>query len=122
MPRDHGTPDAARDDNRGGSVNWIGWTATAAGVGALGTTGYLFLRASNLDDRANMHIDNRTRSDLHDQASTRRIAGAIVGVGGVALTATGVYLLATSHPRDRSNSASLDVGITGRGIVVFGRF
>ena len=92
-----------------------------SGVAALGTSGYIVLRASNLDDQANMNLDFRARSDLHDQASTRRLAGAIVGVGGAALAATGIYLLATSRHRDRS-TASLDVGITGRGVVVLGRF
>lgn len=122
MQHDIRTRPTTQDNEHQGSVNWIGWTVTVGGVAALGTTGYLFLRASNLDDQANMNIDNRTRSDLHDGASTRRLAGAIVGVGGVALTATGIYLLATSHHQDRSTTASLDVGITGRGIVVFGRF
>jgi tetratricopeptide (TPR) repeat protein len=118
---DADTRHAPPDDERG-SVNWIGWTVTVGGVAALGTTGYLILRASSLDDQANMNIDNRKRSDLHDQAGTRRLAGAIVGVGGVALTATGIYLLSTSRHQDRSTTASLDVGITGRGVVVFGRF
>jgi tetratricopeptide (TPR) repeat protein len=119
---DADTRHAPPDDERRGSVNWIGWTVTVGGVATLGTTGYLILRASNLDDQANMNIDNRKRSDLHDQASTRRLAGAIVGVGGAALTATGIYLLSTSRHQDRSTTASLDVGITGRGVVVFGRF
>lgn len=114
----HATP----DDGSRGSVNWLGWTAAVGGVAVLGSSGYLLLRASNLDGQANMNIDNRTRIDLHDQAGTRRLAGAIVGVGGVALTATGIYLLATSRHQDRSTTASLDVGITGHSVIVFGRF
>jgi tetratricopeptide (TPR) repeat protein len=122
MQHDADTRHAPPDDERRGSVNWIGWTVTVGGVATLGTTGYLILRASNLDNQANMSIDNRMRSDLHDQASTRRLAGAIVGVGGIALTATGIYLLSTSRHQDHPTTASLDVGLTGRGVVVFGRF
>ena len=118
---DTDTRHATSDDDHRGSTNWAGWTVMVSGVAALGTSGYLVLRASNLDDQANMNLDFRARSDLHDQASTRRLAGAIVGVGGAALAATGIYLLATSRHRDRS-TASLDVGITGRGVVVLERF
>jgi len=40
--------------------------------------------------------ETRTRNELHDQASTRRLAGAIVGVSDLALTAT-----STCSPRGR---------------------
>lgn len=114
--------DAPPGDDRSGSVSWFGWTATIGGVAALGTTGYLFLRASSLDDQGNKSLDHRMRNDLHDQASARRTAGVIVGVAGAALTATGVYLVIASRHHDRSTTASLDVGLTGRGVIVFGRF
>ena len=116
------TRQAHPDEGRRESVNWIGWTVTVGGVAALGTTGYLFLRASTLDDQANMNIDNHARSELHDRASTRRLAGALVAAAGMGLTATGIYLLIASHHTERSTTASLDVGITGRSVVMFGRF
>jgi len=110
-------------DDHGGAIHWVGWTVTGGGIAAIGAAGFLFLRASNLDDQANVDLDTRVRNELHDQASTRRLAGAIVGVGGMVLAATGVYMLATqAYQRDRSTTASVDLGVTSRGVVVFGRF
>jgi tetratricopeptide (TPR) repeat protein len=104
-------------------VNWIGWTTTAGGVAALGASGYLFLRASSLDDQGNKTPDTRARHEFYDQSNTRRLAGAIIGAGGLALTATGLYLLITqSGHRGRATAAAVNVGITGDSVVVLGRF
>jgi tetratricopeptide (TPR) repeat protein len=103
------------------SVNWIGWTTTGAGVAGIGVGAYLFVRASSLNDRANTQPDALMRNSLHDQASTRNLAGAIVGAAGVALTATGIYLL-VARPHHTEQTASLDVGVTSHGVMVQGRF
>ena len=116
-------PSEAVPDDRAGSTNWLGWTVTAAGAASIGTAGFLLLRASNLDDEANRSLDTRARNGLHDQASTRRLAGTIVGVGGLVLTATGLTVLITgAHHHGRTMAASLDVAITDHGVIAFGRF
>lgn len=113
----------AKPDDRRGSINWLGWTVTVGGAAALGTAGFLVLRASNLDDQANRNLDALARNDLHDQAHTRRVASAIVGVGGVALTATGMILLIRGAYRDnQSATTSLDIGVTSHSVAVLGRF
>jgi hypothetical protein len=119
--RDVGTYDGIVREERAGSINWLGWSVTVGGVAAIGAAGLLALRASKLDDESNMSPDTNMRNDLRDQAGTRRVMSAVAGVGGLVLTATGVYLLVTqSH--DRAARVSVNVGVTGRGVVVFGRF
>lgn len=103
------------------SVNWIGWTSTGVGAAGIGVGAYLLVRASSLNDRANTQPDALLRNSLHDQASTRNLAGAIVGATGLALTATGIYLL-VARPRHTEQTASLDFGVTGHGVMVVGRF
>ena len=116
-------PDAKPAEDRDSSINWVGWTVTGTGVVAMGAAGFLFVRASTLNDQANGDANARTRNELHNQADTRTIVGAVVGVGGAVLTATGIYML-LSHGRrhEASNATAFDVGISGRGVVVFGRF
>jgi len=110
-------------DRHHGSFNWIGWTLTGAGGIATGAAGYLLLRASSLNDQANDEVFARRRDDLHDEASTRSLAGAIIGVGGVLLTVTGIYMLVTHSERSETqHGTALGVGITGHGVIAFGRF
>lgn len=109
--------------NAADSPYWFGWSTLGAGVVAVGASGLLFLRASNLDDQANAEPDMRERNALRDQARTRNLIGAVVGIGGAVLTATGVVMLVThSRDRGRSGTASVDIGLSGHGVVVFGRF
>lgn len=111
------------DHDGGASHYWFGWTMTGAGVVAIGSAGYLFLRASSLHDQAGSELNSRTRNDLYDQAKTRNLLGAVIGIGGVVLTATGVVLLAAHSPdRGHPHTASVDIGISGRGMIVFGQF
>jgi tetratricopeptide (TPR) repeat protein len=107
--------DTARD--------WFGWSITGAGVVGVGAAGFLFLRASSLNDQANSEPDARRRNDLHDQARTRNLLGAVIGIGGGGLIVTGVIKLAL-HSRDHAvtSTAALDIGISGHGVVVSGRF
>ena len=110
-------------DDREGSINWVGWTVTGTGAIALGAAGFLFLRASSLNDQANADTNSRTRNDLHNEAGTRGVVGAVVGVGGVILTATGIYMLVShGHRHEASSATAFDVGISGRVVVVIGRF
>jgi tetratricopeptide (TPR) repeat protein len=116
-------PNTVPPDDRADSINWGGWTVTGMGALALGGAGFLFQRVSSLTDQANAEPYDRARDDLHDEANTRHIVGIIVGVGGVVLTATGIYML-VSHGRhhEASSVTAFDVGISGSGIVAFGHF
>jgi hypothetical protein len=112
----------ANNEERSGP-NWVGWGLTVVGVASIGTSGALFLSASNLDDKANTTPDARARNSLHDQAHTRRVVGAVVGGVGIAVIAAGVLDLVLSRPHKRTtNTASLDLGIVDHGIVVLGHF
>jgi hypothetical protein len=104
--------------------NWLGWTTIGMGVAAIGVSGYLFLRASSMSDAANSEPDTRARDELRDGATTRGVAGAVTGIAGIALTATGIVLIATqSHGQSRSASVGISsVGVSTHGVVVFGRF
>lgn len=102
---------------------WLGWTTLGAGGIVIGVSGLLFFRASSLRDQGNTEPDMKPRVVLHDQTSTRTVIGAVVGAGGAVLTATGLVLLVThSRDRARARTASWDIGTSGHGIVVFGRF
>lgn len=119
----HGSPSTDQAPPSQGSFNWAGTAVTATGGLALVGSGVLFFRASSLNDDANTEVNTRTRNDLRDQAHTRNIVGAVVGVGGVVLTATGVYMLIThGSRRDGLNTTSANLGISGRSLVVFGSF
>jgi tetratricopeptide (TPR) repeat protein len=103
------------------SPYWLGWTTLGTGVVAAGASGLLLWRASSLHDQANTEPDVRRRVEVHDHAKTRTVIGAVVGVGGAVLTATGAVLLVT-HSRARARIASWDIGISAHGVEVFGRF
>jgi tetratricopeptide (TPR) repeat protein len=99
----------------------MGWGLTAAGAVGLGVAGGLFLSASNLDDDANQNPIQRERDDLYDQASRRRLVGTIVGIGGAGLLVTGVIKLAIT-PTGARSATSWNLGVSGNGVMVFGRF
>jgi hypothetical protein len=104
-------------------IDWVGWSLTGTGVAAMGAAGAAFLSASHLRDQANMEPDTVRRNQLHDQARTRSTVGAVIGIGGIGLTAAGVLKLVL-HSRETAHStaASLDIGITSNGAFVVGTF
>jgi hypothetical protein len=123
LPAGGAIRDSMPSEDRASSPNWIGWTLTGTGVVAIAGSGYLALRASSLDDQANRELDTRMRNDLRDQVTSRRLASEIIGASGLVLAGTGIYLLVTrSHHSDPRATASIDLGVTGSGIVVLGRF
>lgn len=63
----------------------------------------------------------RERQNLYDQASARNVAGAIVGVGGVALAAVGVVRL-TLHHRAPPHSGAIHAGVNRHGVFAAGSF
>lgn len=104
-------------------TNWLGWTTLGFGVGALGASGYLFLRAASMTDAANSEPDTRARTELRDGARTRNIVGVVTGVAGVALATTGVILFATHSRRHaRPDTVSLRVELSRQGVTLFGHF
>jgi hypothetical protein len=114
------SPAIERDE----SSNWMGWTTIGVGVAAMGVSGFLFLRASSMSDAANSEPDTRARNELRDGARTRNVVGAVTSIAGLALTATGIILIAThsqGHPRSVSVGVS-SIGGSGHGVIVFGRF
>ncbi|HEX8113876.1 MAG TPA: hypothetical protein VF516_39360 [Kofleriaceae bacterium] len=83
----------------------------------------MLLSAGHLSDRANTEPDTLRRNQLHEQARNRSTVGAILGIGGIGLTAVGVVKLVL-HAREttRPTAARLDVGITSNGAFVVGNF
>jgi hypothetical protein len=90
----------------------VGWVLTASGALALAGSAGLFSSAAGLEDDANHTSAQRTSAELHDRAHTRSLFGAAVGVGGVALLASGILKLVVTP----------SFAITPGGVVAFGRF
>lgn len=111
----------ARSDARDDSPDWVGWSLTASGVVALGVTGALLYRASQLNEQGDSESNMNTRQHLYDQASSRTLAGTIVGITGLALTAVGTIKL-TLHHRSGSKSSAVKLGIDSRGLFAAGSF
>ncbi len=101
----------------------FGWTLAIGGAAGIGVSTWLFLDATRLQDDADMQVDQGKRDELRDRASSRRTTGVVVGLGGLALLATGVVKLVL-RPDDREQTVigSLNVGIGGDSIFVMGRF
>jgi tetratricopeptide (TPR) repeat protein len=97
----------------------VGWGLAAGGVIALGGSAALLVSAAGLDDDANHTSMQRASDELHDRAYTRSLAGAALGIGGVALLATGIVKLVVT-PTARTETAG--VAIAPGGVSVFGRF
>lgn len=104
-------------------TDWLGWGITGMGVVAIGSASAVLLSASHLSDQANMESDVQHRHQLRDQASTRNTIGLVVGIGGVALAASGIVKLVL-HGREpaRPRAAAWDVGVSSNGAFVTGRF
>lgn len=101
----------------------LGWGLTGVGALSAATAGYLLLDASNLDDQANIEIRQDVRNQLRDKAGTRRTIGAVVGVAGVGLLATGIIrLVLHPSPSHERVARSWSVGFSRDGVQVFGSF
>jgi hypothetical protein len=101
----------------------IGWGLVGAGIIGVGISGALFVTANGIEDDANSEMVQTEREVLRDRASSRRVIGTIVGVGGVGLLVGGLVRLAL-RPADRevTVTTAFDVGITGDSVFVMGRF
>jgi tetratricopeptide (TPR) repeat protein len=101
----------------------FGWTLAVGGAAGIGVSAWLFSDASSLQDEADMQSDQGKRNDLRDRASSRRTTGVIVGLGGLALLATGVVrLVLRPDDREQTVTTSLNIGIRTDSIFVMGQF
>lgn len=115
------TADATRPVDRNESPDWLGWSVTGSGLVALGVSSVLFYRASQLNRQGDSESNMGTRQHLYDQASSRNLAGGIVGITGAALTIVGAVRL-TLHHGPPSQSIAINLGIINRGILAAGSF
>jgi hypothetical protein len=102
----------------------LGWGLTAAGVVGAGVTTWLMINASGLDnDSKDTSRTMSDRLDLQHQADSRRHAALIVGIGSGAAVVLGIVTLALPARADaRATGSAWNLGITGHGVAVFGRF
>jgi tetratricopeptide (TPR) repeat protein len=98
----------------------VGWALTGGGAIGLGLGGLLLFSAADLENQADATTIQADRRSLQARASTRRIEGGIVGVGGAALLTLGIIKLII-HPEDREEPI-VRLGITSNGIAISGRF
>ncbi len=103
---------------------WLGWSLTAAGVVGGGVTTWLAVSAASLrDDAQDVSRPTSERLDLEDRSDSRRRTAFIVGVGSGAAIVLGIVTLALPA-RDAAprRTSAWNVGLTGHGVAVFGRF
>ena len=114
----------------------LGWALIVGGVAAAGGALYLHERAAALSGAADPAIAEDKRLELRDAVHDRGIASTALGLAGAALIvagATGLALQPGRHEaaRTRSSASSartswrVDLGhsvLSGRGVVVLGRF
>ena len=98
----------------------FGWGLAGVGVASAVVGGALLLNASSINDEANRTASQDTAKALHDKADQRQLLGGVIAVGGGALLVTGLIKLAI-HPQD-TVVTSVGIGVSARGIAVFGRF
>jgi len=111
------------------SVRWTrvgGWGLTGAGLLGAGVTAWLVLDAHSLDNQAKdaqAHHTASERQTLADRADARRRSALVVGIGSGALLASGALILMLWSGRDPAPTRiGWNLGITGHGVAVSGRF
>jgi tetratricopeptide (TPR) repeat protein len=130
VSRSAAEPDRERHDGSTSPIDqnrprdWFALSFAGVGVGAVGVAGYLFADASHLHTEANASPQSQARRNkLHDQASTRRALGTVIGFGGVSLLVAAAVEYAI-HSRHRASPAvaAWNVGVTSNSVVIFGGF
>jgi tetratricopeptide (TPR) repeat protein len=109
------------DEATHGHHDWLGLTVTAAGTIGLGTAGYLFLRASQLNDQVDRELVQQQRIQLRDSAHTRVVAGTITASVGAVAVIVGLVRLALHHD-EPSSAAAWWITPTSDGMMVWSRF
>jgi hypothetical protein len=103
---------------------WLGWGLTAAALVGGGVTTWLAVSATGIDSDAKDTTQTTSdRVNLENRADSRRRTALIVGVGSGAAVVLGIVTLAIPARRSGSSPATAwNLGLTGNGVVVFGRF
>ena len=95
-----------------------GWAITGGGVVTAGVAVGFLVSASGLDAAADDEMDQAERVDLRERAHSRRTLGAILAIGGGAVTVAGIAkLLWTGDSPRESRVADLVVGPNYLGLV-----
>jgi hypothetical protein len=104
--------------------SWVGWGLIAAGVAGGGGATWLAVSATGLDADAKDTTRSITdRFDLQNRADSRRRSAVIVGIGSGAAVVLGVVILAIpARSASRDSMTAWNLGISGNGVSVFGRF
>ncbi|MEJ7602006.1 MAG: tetratricopeptide repeat protein [Kofleriaceae bacterium] len=101
----------------------VGWGLAGTGLASSGIAMGLLVSAQGLDEDANRETRQEIKEALHERADSRRLIGAVVGIGGGALLMTGIIKLAIApKARERTVQTSLGIGATRNGIAIVGRF
>jgi len=115
--------DVTRPVDRDDSPDWFGWSLTGSGVVMLGVSSVLFYRASQLNKQGDSESAMGARQNFYDQASSRNVAGVIVGTTGAAVTVIGAVRLIFHHRSpSQSTATTINIGITNRGVYAAGSF
>lgn len=100
----------------------VGWGLAAGGVTAISVSTWLFVDTNGLEKDADGQATQSVRRELREEASSRRTAGVIIGIGGAVLFTTGIIKLAL-RPDDREQTVTaLRVGFGGDSVFVAGWF
>lgn len=99
----------------------VGWGLVGSGAVGVGVSVGFLVSAASLEDDADTAATQQQYIALRDKADTRRVIGAMIGVGGIALAATGVVKLAI-HPKAERSTGVSHIGVSASGIAIFGRF
>lgn len=102
----------------------FGWGLAGAGLVASGVSVGLLINAKSLESESNAESRQSVQDALRDKAGSRRLAGAIIGIGGGAALLVGIVKLvvAPTGSAASTTSAGLDVGVSPSGVMVMGRF
>lgn len=111
------------------SVRWTrvaGWGLIGTGLVGAGATTWLVIDARHFDDQANdaqAHHTVSERQTLADRADARRRSALVVGIGSGALLISGAAILMLWSGGDPAPTRTgWNLGITGNGVAVSGRF
>ena len=113
--------DLAIDRTQAWYEDEFGWGLAGVGFVAAAAGGGLLIDAASLDGEADVTTNQQIRDRLKDKAHTRNLLGAVIGLGGAGLLATGIVKLAV-HPKERSRTTSWNIAVSGTGVMVLGRF
>jgi tetratricopeptide (TPR) repeat protein len=104
--------------------SYVGWGVTAAGTIGGGITAWLAISATGLDSNSNdLGRTMSDRLDLEHQADSRHRAALIVGVGsGVAVVLGVLTLVVPARAESHATSTAWNLGVTSRGLAVYGSF